>query len=84
MTKGTAGGVAVEDLHEKEINRRSRAEFVWDFAALELDRNVDIEYYARAADCNPTGRGQTETPRTWKKSWPRAASLPSSRISSSA
>ena len=46
-----------------QTGKESRAEFTWDLATLGLKNNVDLEYWVAAADCNPTGRGVTESPR---------------------
>ena len=41
--------------------KASRAEFSWDFAKMAFSDSVDIEYWVTAIDCNPTGRGRTES-----------------------
>ena len=45
-----------------QTGKESRAEFTWDFAKMELAHNAEVEYWVRAVDCNPTGRGVSESP----------------------
>jgi len=47
----------------RQTGKESRAEFEWDFSKMEFKKNVDVEYYVVARDCNPTGRGVTESTR---------------------
>src|SRR5207247_2492553 len=44
-----------------QTGKKSNAQFTWDFAKLELKKNTSIEYHVFAVDCNPTGRGKTES-----------------------
>ncbi|HUV11060.1 MAG TPA: hypothetical protein VMX12_08775, partial [Acidimicrobiia bacterium] len=46
-----------------QTGKESRAAFDWDFAKMGFAESVEIECWVVAKDCNPTGRGVTESPR---------------------
>lgn len=41
--------------------KESRTEFPWDFSKMDMKKNLDVKYYVFARDCNPSGRGKSES-----------------------